>query len=586
MTTKNKAYSYLRFSTPDQMKGDSFRRQTELSRRYADEHGLELDEDLTFQDLGVSAFHGANAQDGQLGAFLAAVDQGKVRPGSTLLVESLDRLSRQSPYHAFRQLDDILRRGVRVVTLQDQKVYDAEQGELDFTDLMMSLIVMQRAHEESLTKSKRGKEAWKAKRDAAANGSRKLTGLCPNWLTLDKEKQEFIVNEDRAAIVRRIFDMTIDGIGNRSIAATLNSEGVPPFGSSAGWSHDYIRRILENEAVVGRFQPHKRKIVDGKQKRVPVGEAIDGYFPSIVKPETFFKAMRMRKGRKLPAGRASNAFSNLFTGMVVCGACGAPMHYENKGKPPKGGSYLVCSHARMKLGCKRHSWRYPQAQSHIVMNFNELDYREMFPDMVAKSQAVASKISDQIMVKEEELERVQRSLERLTDLLLERDSSPTLLSRLDALEEDKTSLEGDLASLRSALDNERDRMLSASGDYCDAEDALNRYVEVERDGSPEEILTARRRFHQLLLRIVDKITFFPSDGEDGLHGTIEITFQGVDAYLRRIRVQKGQANSEGYKVTRDGEHNDVIVVDAQWPPRDRIVSVGYVYDQMLQDGDL
>lgn len=579
MPRNNKAYSYLRFSTPDQMKGDSFRRQTELSRRYATEHGLELDEDLTFQDLGVSAFHGANAQEGQLGAFLSAVDQGKVRPGSTLLVESLDRLSRQSPYIAFRQLDDILRRGVRVVTLQDQKVYDAEQGELAFTDLMMSLIVMQRAHEESLTKSKRGREAWKAKRDAAAGGQRKLTGLCPNWLTLNKEKQDFIVDEDRAATVRRIFDMTIDGIGNKSIARILNSEGVPPFGTSAGWSHDYIRRILENEAVVGRFQPHKRKLINGKQKRVPVGEAIEGYFPAIITPETFFKAMRMRKGRKIAAGRASNAFSNLFTGIAVCGVCGAPMHYENKGKHPKGGSYLVCSHARMRLGCERHSWRYPQAQSHIVMNFNELDYRDMFPDMIAKSQAAASRINNQIMVKEEELGRVQSSLERLADLLMERDSSTTLLSRLDALEDEKTTLEADLADLKSELDNERDRISNASGDYGDAEEALDRYIKVEREGSPEEILTARRRFHQLLQRIVDKITFIPSNGDDGLHGIIEITFQGVEGYLRRIKVQKGQANSEGFKVVGEEETRDVIVLDAQWPPRDRIISAAHVIDQ-------
>src|SRR5262249_429406 len=49
-----KAYSYLRFSTPEQMKGDSQRRQLEAARSYALEKGLELDEELTFHDLGVS----------------------------------------------------------------------------------------------------------------------------------------------------------------------------------------------------------------------------------------------------------------------------------------------------------------------------------------------------------------------------------------------------------------------------------------------------------------------------------------------------------------------------------------------------
>lgn len=64
-----KAYSYLRFSTPEQAAGDSRRRQTELAEKFAKAHDLALDDQLTFHDLGVSAFSGANLA-GQLGAFL------------------------------------------------------------------------------------------------------------------------------------------------------------------------------------------------------------------------------------------------------------------------------------------------------------------------------------------------------------------------------------------------------------------------------------------------------------------------------------------------------------------------------------
>src|SRR5437879_2330587 len=66
---KPKAYSYLRFSTPDQLKGDSQRRQLEAARSYAREQGLELDEELTFHDLGVTAFRGKNANVGMLARF-------------------------------------------------------------------------------------------------------------------------------------------------------------------------------------------------------------------------------------------------------------------------------------------------------------------------------------------------------------------------------------------------------------------------------------------------------------------------------------------------------------------------------------
>lgn len=61
-----KAYSYLRFSTPEQQKGDSKRRQSTAAQEYAARHGLELDTALSFQDLGVSAFRGKNTEEGDL----------------------------------------------------------------------------------------------------------------------------------------------------------------------------------------------------------------------------------------------------------------------------------------------------------------------------------------------------------------------------------------------------------------------------------------------------------------------------------------------------------------------------------------
>ncbi|AWL03279.1 recombinase family protein [Massilia oculi] len=88
------AYSYIRFSTSEQQKGDSLRRQTELSERYASAHGLTLDTSLHLHDLGLSAFDRSNIDRGALGGFLEAVKRGRIAHGSFLLVESLDRLSR------------------------------------------------------------------------------------------------------------------------------------------------------------------------------------------------------------------------------------------------------------------------------------------------------------------------------------------------------------------------------------------------------------------------------------------------------------------------------------------------------------
>src|SRR5205085_9698785 len=105
-TDRPKAYSYARFSHPEQAKGDSLGRQGERARAYAETHGLELDTELTFEDLGVSAYRGANVETGRLGEFLIAVQQGIIKKGSYLLIENLDRLSRNKARKATRLLED------------------------------------------------------------------------------------------------------------------------------------------------------------------------------------------------------------------------------------------------------------------------------------------------------------------------------------------------------------------------------------------------------------------------------------------------------------------------------------------------
>src|SRR5262245_16904987 len=82
-----RAYSYVRFSTPDQAKGASYERQIEMAQAYARERGLELAE-TTYKDLGVSAYRHRNAETGALRAFLDAVEHGDIPRGSYLLVES------------------------------------------------------------------------------------------------------------------------------------------------------------------------------------------------------------------------------------------------------------------------------------------------------------------------------------------------------------------------------------------------------------------------------------------------------------------------------------------------------------------
>jgi DNA invertase Pin-like site-specific DNA recombinase len=185
-----RAYSYIRMSTGMQLKGHSRQRQLENSSAYAKAHGLDLVEDLQLEDLGVSAFKGANVAEGALGKFLQAVENGSVPKGSFLIVESLDRLSRQEILKSLTLFTGIVQAGINLVTLQDGHVY-REQPELP--ELLMSLMIMSRAHEESQIKSQRVGAAWANKRAHAA--AKPLTKWCPAWLGVIKQ---FVVRRNLA----------------------------------------------------------------------------------------------------------------------------------------------------------------------------------------------------------------------------------------------------------------------------------------------------------------------------------------------------------------------------------------------------
>ncbi|CCE98407.1 site-specific recombinase [Sinorhizobium fredii HH103] len=363
---KPRAYSYVRMSTDVQLKGDSLRRQTELSKRYAQENGYELVEDFKFEDIGVSAFNGRNVSQGALGRFIEAIQRGVVPAGSYLLVESLDRLSRETPRVATALFLQILAADVNIVTLADGRVY--KSGSSDPMDIIVSVVHLSRAYEESRMKSMRVGAAWENKRKNLT--TRKLTEVAPAWLSLTVDKTSFDVIHENAEIVRRIFEEADAGKGSYQIARRLNMDRVPPFTRSNGWHESYITKILTNRAVLGEFQPHR--YVNGK--RCPYGDPVDGYFPIVISREQFERVQLARKARKnRGSGRKGKSHINLFSGVAKCGYCGASMYVVDKGPKPKGGIYLRCDSARRGNDCKASAWPLAHFETAFLYFVRELD---------------------------------------------------------------------------------------------------------------------------------------------------------------------------------------------------------------------
>ena len=138
VSVRPKAYSYVRWSTPQQAKGDSLHRQLEKARAYAKERDYDLDETLNFRDAGITAYNGRNVLKGALGDFLRAVQEGIVARGSYLIVESLDRISRETVHKAAATLQMIVASGVNLVDLEDGgRVYNDDTFERDPTAFLI-----------------------------------------------------------------------------------------------------------------------------------------------------------------------------------------------------------------------------------------------------------------------------------------------------------------------------------------------------------------------------------------------------------------------------------------------------------------
>lgn len=402
-----KVYSYTRFSTLEQAAGDSARRQMAAAHKWAEDRGMVLDDKLSFADEGVSAFRGGNADtDKGLGGFLYACQKGLVEPGSYLLVESLDRLSRMAPRRAARQIDDIVDAGVTIVTLSDGQEYSAERLDNDPMATLISLMVALRAHEESKTKGRRVAAAWAEKRNRVRRGDdAKLTTKAPGWLKWSPEGFQLI--EPHTSTVKRIYRMTMDGVGEHTIAKTLNVEGIPVMGHGKAWHRSTVAKLLRNPAVIGKLTPGHMEYDDkGKRTRV-TEEPIAGVYPAAISAEDWAAVRAIKDGTaRAPTGRAAaRPVQNMFGGLARCPDCGAAMTRVFKGKN-NGTPKLVCTMA--KAGKVKHyvSVSQDEVESAFLRNWQGLIAEMPAPPTDDHLNRQADELNGAISAKEDHLEGV------------------------------------------------------------------------------------------------------------------------------------------------------------------------------------
>jgi DNA invertase Pin-like site-specific DNA recombinase len=420
-----------RFSTPEQKLGNSTERQLKAARDYCDRNGLDLDEDLSIADEGLSGYKGHNVERGSLGHFLAEVKAGKIPTGTALIIENLDRLSRQGIDKTTDLLKALTQAGIEVHVIAIGRVLKAGFNN-SLVDYMLIGVQADLAYQESAKKAERVSSAWSSKKAKAVNGLA-ITPRCPSWIKAEMGKAPVVI-EKRAKIVRRIFELASLGLGCKKIVRSLISEGHAPFTSDKGkqgmkWTPEFIQTTLRNRSVLGEYQPHR--LVNGE--RIPEGEVIPDFYPAVVEPSLFESARTQvtAKNRNLGKvggnrGGGKSTVNNLFSNLAYDGD--RPLCYY-PGKLAKNGNklpYLVTKWAPKQ---KQNWLRYDKFENAFLGFLKDLDWKsvagESESDEVKNSQAELETVLS-------EIDRTSAKIANLQKLVDEGVFSKSLFDTLDA----------------------------------------------------------------------------------------------------------------------------------------------------------
>ena len=516
LSNSPRVYSYDRLSKTEQDFGDGERRQLSMAEAFAKRKGFILDKSLRLFDKGKSGYYGDNRKKGVLGQFLRSVENGLVPRGSILLVENIDRLSREGVVTTLKEIIfKLWDHGITLQTLSPEESY--EPGCDNAPKFMALWLYMNRAHSESFEKSRRITDARNMARENARTKGTQMTSRCPAWLKPEKKESknkneleiEFTIIPEAQKTLEMMFDLKLKGVGKGTIVKRLNKEA--PWQRPNGWSPSYVNKILQYPAVIGEYQPYQRNDKAGERndktgkpepKRVPVSEPIQGYFPEVIKPEIFYAVQELFKVNKGKGGRTGKV-NNLFTHLVKCSYCGGSMTFVDKGKPPKGKKHLICYNGKRDFGCsKEHKISYDEAEKAILENCTGLHPEQVLPSSDERIKLCHS-LSQRIQGKKGEIRDIDERVENLDDHIENskyRDRREEHEERINKLKQQKKILEAEIE------DDEREhrKARSALQSFARWQNDLASLQKALKTGDIE----IRMRMRSHLQELIEKIDVF------------------------------------------------------------------------------
>lgn len=405
------AYSYIRFSSAEQAHGASLDRQRAMIDQWVSRHPQYTLSAVRFEDLGVSGYSGKHKEHG-FGKLLAAIESGAIRAGDCVLIEAIDRAGRLEPLEMFPLLGDIVRAGVSIVTLDDGVMYTKESA--NSNHLFMLVAKIQQAHQYSETLSRRVKDAYSRKREAAKAGAH-TTRRKPLWLDKDNNLIPELV-----PIIRSIFEDFAAGIGERRVLERVR--GKHPLLENLNPST--LKRWARNKAAIGWWSNNHLRLKSGKlPSHIPESEEIPNVYPAVITDELFYRVQKRLASSYKPKSAGKKY---LLSGLVVCGVCGSNFGVL---KNPKSPNTMVCMN-RHRLG-KEHGCSNSRSIPYFLLEYIQTITSSEYILKAMKQQQLSTNEKRLIAIEQQLIEE-NNKVDRLSNVIasLDGDELPALTAKL------------------------------------------------------------------------------------------------------------------------------------------------------------
>lgn len=345
------ALLYERLSRDDELQGEScsIQHQKAMLEDYAQRNGFPRFKHFT--DDGVS---GTRFDRPGFMAMMEEVEDGNVE---AIIVKDMSRLGRD--YLKVGQVMELLRqRGVRLIAINDN--VDSANGDNDFTPF---LNIMYEFYARDT--SRKIRSVFKAK----GMSGKHLTGFVAYGYLWDEKRENWIVDDEAADVVRRIFAMTLEGYGPYQIATRLaadkieipavhlgrHGEGVnqsKKVKDPYGWGSSTVVNILKRREYLGHTVNFKTRkhFKDKKSHYVDESEwtIFENTHPAIIDQETFDNVQRIRGNvKRYPDGWGEAA---PLTGLMYCADCGGKMYVHRSNNGKRVHQYTCAQYGKVPIG--------------------------------------------------------------------------------------------------------------------------------------------------------------------------------------------------------------------------------------------